>query len=178
MILKIEIVLLCGDAGDVGLQKNMGFRLGDEGEDGKHGPSQDAGLLARENGNDVAPSVEFGFKSAVAVEIVVQADGEGAGSGGRFQSITDGHFFEREKQVGAGFNFESVGGDFGELFLLNESAKVGEAQKFIPLQVGVPFVITFPGEVGVVGESTGEEAEELSPAANDSGRLEGLKRGR
>ena len=59
--------------------------------------------------------------------------------------------------------------DFGIFALVEEPAELITIQHFFPTLVGLPFVVAFPGKVGLVTESVSEEAEEFSPAGSGPG---------
>src|ERR1041384_3628667 len=68
------------------------------------------------------------------------------------------------------FGPHRAGRDLGIFALLQEALKFVTIERLFPVLVGLPFVIAFPGEIGLVAETFREEAQEFFPTSVSSGQ--------
>ena len=102
--------------------------------------------------------------------------GKGLGPGRRTYGIAERHFSERKKQVGAGLDSDCKPRDLRELTVCDQAPVGCPVQTFLPSQVRVPFVVSFPVEVGLVAKATRKRSKEFPLRPRDkSVRLRDLK---
>src|SRR5579883_815375 len=110
LVLEVEAILDGGDARHIGFEKDVYIWPGEKSKNGDDGPGQYARLLAGKHGYRFAPTPKFDIRFAWAMEEIVESLREQAGADSGFHRVADGHFFEREEQIGPGFDFDRVAG--------------------------------------------------------------------
>src|SRR5262245_9361173 len=108
------------------------------------------------------PTIKANGRLTATMQKVKQRGAEGLRTGGRTNCVAQRHLFEREEQIGAGFDRTGKARDLSELPRSNEPSKRRLAQMLLPAQMGIPLVGPLPVDVGLIAESLGKMPQEFA----------------
>jgi len=99
----------------------MLFGSCDKTEHGDERLGEHTGPFSGQSRNSLAPTLETAMQGFRAVQEIVDSFGENERAFRHFDGVAYGHFFKREKEMGAGLYPNSAIGYFGELVLAKQS---------------------------------------------------------